>query len=1806
MATEGRSPDLEPEVRKQRIAFIDASSGVEDRARDIAEARLIEEQDALNEKGRFRTLFKRVWNTKMHEYYRQKEIIKARQEIKEKKSLYIEEDDSEEVHNAAMEAVVDRFTSELEEDMVHAGEDKTELPEEKQREVNAKVKETIRQYAKGKLDDDALEAERVRIFSEVSGVSEEQIKNSVGYADNLIAIAKEARHAVEHGKALEDLDLDFEIIVRKARTGVRTEAQLHKLDNIVEGIKSSKFGRFFDETGMTLTVAAVYSAAAAVLPGFARSKAAAVSTFGVSLVIGAGFAAARENKRVKEDRAVHSRQRAEGKEFDEKSKRRAEMEQYRYETRTADSLIKNLQNIENPDELTPEQVYSLVRNIAEVDARIALSDRQKIDLISYSATSKVEQERRDLDIARAEAKAVVRKLVDSKKIPLKLGEHPDFDQYLKHVTELRVNGLTSNEITKKDKGFQWMKAKRIGLAAGKAVLSGAAIGTAVQEARAFIQPEEEGLLERFVQGHQNEHGATMLESLRRWWTGEEIKAPITNRMSFPAAEGGLPRGTDFIQNTDGTWTLQVDGADVIKKVIIEPDGTISETSKHILAQNGFHITETVTKIDGPPGAPTSVPSKELVKADPDLFQQVKRVLWYDNDTKAPKFDKNELKLWWGGEKNAGLTESGDFVMDVSHMMPKGSYHGAESVNAIDKFKEGNLKLLLSLSKDTQNQVVEVQISPEGKAIIPKDSEIAKLFFAAEDGKAIFKGQYAEVAQMLDEKDGVDQVRLLATHVGKGVEAVDGIPTPGQPKEFTNWTMDRLLEYSEQQQDDWEFYPPPIIPFNGRDELEGKGKTAETSDPDEDERTRIAVRPEIREAEPFDLYGYNNAKASAELEKAFEENKLEELKLNPEAKLDEKQAIAEYFSKQNPEYAEHLHSLSEQLGQIDDECRLSICIPVAGHQEGGQIYQSLENYTRQTTDAKKYEIVLYVNYPETDRDGNRIVPDNTIAEIERFKHDYPQMQIKVFSEALPLEQAKIGRIRKVLNDVVLLRQSQRPPGAPELVMVSNDADNKGLAPDYVDNFIKKFENNPDVDGFLGQLDWDPESYVKYPAIHIGTRLFQFLSVIGRRRGGGLASSGANFAFRANIYAGVGGYLDNLEGAEDVNLGRAIIAARGGNRKRLKFAGANVSRLYTSSRRAVDAFEKHGLAPVEQWEKGFSAFDDEIRKLQLPSGELDYSDPRVVETLKEQIEYIINRTLNVWEKGEQLGKDNSFYKKALSLLGVKYKLDSKGDVEITDMNALLEGLKEYQLTGIALQNRKSGKPAEAKVDPDETNSEGDQESEETTESKNEIEQNRLRAEKLEQLLKMSKGEQVVIEPFVFQRVNKSRFKKYAHQTDGSGTKLAGNVDLKYVQDLIQGFQGNIESVEFISTGKNHLGIVNETPAELKYINESIKVLLPQLYPGLPEERDRVIEYIKNSEIKQGGYGDCYLLAALNSIKKGHPELYYDVLARSIRPGVNEGDFEVGFLGSAAGEWISVTKEDIQDWRKKGAKADLADVVLERAYASYISRKVNGNQGHTIVNDGRELDFEGGLGHRALYDVLGSGLAEKHKIADYEQNDGRKSLRENGYASTAKKFFEEEFEHAPEDYIVTANTPRWHNGARVDDKAAPIRVEGAQIYFKHAYSVIGYKNGRFVIENPHDTSKLFTLSMDSFLETFSQVSFAMVKAKYKKYDNASEEIPEEEPEDPEKKGRKYPDRVHYNFVMARMRQLRKQGFLSNEVVAEVQPLIQSKDYESAFIKLLDADKNIVDPRGHGGIKRLIDEIGKLEGAKEILQSLTKRRKR
>jgi len=782
------SPDNEPLKKKHQVVI--AGVNFEQQARDVAEQRLLSSKEEL--KG-LKGFWKKIWNHNLaYEYYRQKEIFAVRREIEETKNLYQGEEGTQEDHARAMEAIVQRFTNEFDDNLRRSGEMEKVLdensPEEK--EIKEKIKQLIIYYAGDKISEEDFNLEKENLFkSEIRGVKDENNKNIIDenslYADNLLEMAKQVKSSIAHGASLDKLDEDLEIKIGKARIGVDTEMQSNFVDKTIEKIKRNRVGRIINEIAtsrigrvlaseetLALATAIAYSATAKIFFSAANKTARIIGGLGLGAGVGGTVAGIRENKRIKEERAQHGREMAKGGQIEKDSARREEMEKYRHETRNAKELTNNLQGalaeLKNaPDE---NKLQIVLENLNEISARIAFSDRKKIDLVSFSDAKNVEQERTEMSIAIAQAKVFLKNNINAEWSKL-YNDEKEMKEYLAKNVEEKNEKVFLKEMSVKDKAFKKMKREKIFKAALKGAGIGFGIGLAFQEASAALG-HQEGIFSsdsKHVAGQP--HKVTALKSLYNHVTekGQTASMPRMHDVSLgQGASVKLPEGIGMAKNPDGTFNLfQEDTHKAIAgSISFNPDGTLSEASKNMLQANGISSDDIVTHIDGP----KIDGGKNFINSHESLFSKITRTNWAENNTPRP--DKNELRLLWGGAKGTGIDAKGNFVFNVKHMTQGGSFHGAKHWDAQSLMKAGKMKMLLSLSEGTQNQVVEVPIDANGNAMIDPNSEIGKIAFKMVDGHAKFLGKFAEVA-VVDGNSGAGHVNILATHIGDGIKDVPG-------------------------------------------------------------------------------------------------------------------------------------------------------------------------------------------------------------------------------------------------------------------------------------------------------------------------------------------------------------------------------------------------------------------------------------------------------------------------------------------------------------------------------------------------------------------------------------------------------------------------------------------------------------------------------------------------------------------------------------------------------------------------------------------------------------------------------------------------------------------------------------------------------------------------------------------------------------------------------------------------------------------------------------------------------------------------
>lgn len=1155
-----------------KVGAIDVSDVVAGRSRRVADEKMTADKKEL--KG-LKGFLKKIWNYNYAEQVtHEKKRVEAKSNILKEQNIYSNEDLTPEEKVQAGKnfnrITIERFISDAQNLIeTELGESREELRSETadEKQIKASLKHIIDEYAEGKLDEAAFEGKKREIFSGLEKIKSQQThKKGEMYVDNFLEVAKQVKELKDnmskvagHQVGIDQLDYEISLVLGKAKDGIKTEAHYNWAEKTIENLRKTKFGSLVNETTLAVGVAATYSAFTGVGKVIGSRSAAAV-TFGLSAGVSSVFAAVKESQmqkrerrtlevreavqtgtvresldRVKKDIADLERLKATKKDKrslkkidkDLKSlkieeKNLSAREKYIYERKTAAELIAGLDQAIKAGKL-PE----LQAEVVEAEARLSLSNHKKIDLVGYSSLVQVEQERIDLLKTVSRAKQEIHHLAQVEGVSAE-----DAKKKIQTAIDLRIDELSNDKggLQEKDKEFNRHRRKAVLKKLVNNFVVGLGVGVVAQEAISFVTDHQEGLVENMIKGNGRTLGShdTALEAIKNYIAGSEV----AEQLQSVVVENGtisLPASCAWVANPNGSFDL-MRGTDVIAAGLsLNPDGSLTEEAKELLAASSVNVSAAQNFVDQGTSLTTVTSSpEEYLAQHPDNVTEVSRQRWYANDTemylgedgKWHGADLNERRLDFGGDNNSGInSQTNAYEMSAFRMTADGSFQTVSGVrlsdDAAELIKQGKMSILFSLSAETQNQVIEIPIDPKtGAASIPRDSDLGRLLFSEEGGRAVLKARFAEVAMTSAETEaGVKQVRVFATAVGEGMKDVSTtIAEANDPLITTNTALgvDRSV------------IMPPFLPLGARTPLEKMSDKAL-------------------------LYNiYSAAPVESARRHEMDKRRSASLEADPNAFLDHYQEAKQYFDRLDSNYLEDVRSLAQEAGPMADGNKLSICIPVAGHQEGEKIYESLKNYTYQDADPANFEICLLVNHPDRDLEDNKISPDQTLSEIERFKKDFPNYNIRVMYKVLPREQAKIGLARKLLSDAVLLRHHERGRQADDLIMVSNDADNLGVDPRYVSNFLNRFKENPKVDGVLGQIDWDPEAYVKYPLVHIGTRLFQYYSAYGRAKRGGIVSSGANFAYRSSIYAAVGGYLDSEAGGEDVAFGQAIALARGDSR------------------------------------------------------------------------------------------------------------------------------------------------------------------------------------------------------------------------------------------------------------------------------------------------------------------------------------------------------------------------------------------------------------------------------------------------------------------------------------------------------------------------------------------------------------------------------------------------------------------------------------------------------------------------------------
>lgn len=1211
---------VDPNDKPLTIAVVDQTHDVEAAAKDYAEARLREESEAAREAGRIKGFLHRIWrgeNGIATKYFFNKYVEEAKHRAEEE-GLTVLYTDSVELRNAAMGATIARFTSEYDESIHEvAGERRQELAEDSP--FGLAVKKLIENYVEGDSKDWSEEAFREaqsRIVRQLDqyGDGDDLIGEGKVRIDNIWQIAQAVKESVNHGESLDNVLQGMKIYTGESRSGVRTEAHQSKIDKTIERLQKSKIGSLVGPETISL--------GAAIATGIFRvgrgSLARAAGVTGIPGLLGGVFAGMRENKRLKEERAIHAREVAQGQEFEDKG-RRAEIEKTRYETVAAKELIGSLEEFIDKEDLSPEELQQCYESIVNAASRIYSSDKLQADFISYSSVTEVESERLELDVAIARAKV---------KLEGRLGDLPEalvadlgidkggtVDDAIYKSTDVLYSLM--DDRSKKDEAFKKLKRRRVAIAAATGAVTGFTIGLASQEALAFFDSGYDGLLENVLTGEGGGDRQTLLAGIFHgegygYNTETIVSAGDYTSYDVGGSQGSinLPDNYQLTYNPDGTTNIIDPNGNVFaENISFEADGSLSQASQELLQEKGAIVEDLSTVVSSQESTMQDLGVNEYLDHHHSDLTNITRDFWYDNDT-ASVFDNNELGLQWGSQG-----DDGSIRLSISNMTDYGSYHGFDSASWSNEAQGGTLKFAVSASIDSQDRVFMVDIAPDGSIDIPSDSPAANLFSVDKYGQVEFNGAYGEVVAIQDvDTDGITHVAPLATMEGNN--SVSTIST----------TVEVLADKNVPK---FQITPPSIeTVVNAAPTVEGFGGPAVV--------LRRPLERLNKKEDPFtyNYYGYGEnrdlqwmrkwvsdmggPRTRRQVKDASGKEHWVEADNSPVVRSVERERNTIYnylnseFSK-NPEYKQKVASVMSSLGAMSSNCRVSVNIPA--WMEADNLDRLLSQYIDQTDNKGEaleqslFEINILVNRKKGTPEDNSVKVIESFTEKYAKRHNGARPVVHYANVEMEPEEANIGFVRKLLTDAVLQRSLDRNNQSQPLYIESEDADLIEVDKRTVFNLISKLDKNPHLDAVHG-IEGRMSSIIKDNALLLMRRnAWEVLLFNARQKrfrdprnpnwnsfSNRVITGGWNSGYSAEAYAMIGGY-EPARAGEDISIGERISMMRGdGDYPNLETIGSVPTRTESSPRRFIDeiankksAYEDFGDDDNEEAIRGVSLSD-----------------------------------------------------------------------------------------------------------------------------------------------------------------------------------------------------------------------------------------------------------------------------------------------------------------------------------------------------------------------------------------------------------------------------------------------------------------------------------------------------------------------------------------------------------------------------------------------------------------------------------------
>lgn len=286
-------------------------------------------------------------------------------------------------------------------------------------------------------------------------------------------------------------------------------------------------------------------------------------------------------------------------------------------------------------------------------------------------------------------------------------------------------------------------------------------------------------------------------------------------------------------------------------------------------------------------------------------------------------------------------------------------------------------------------------------------------------------------------------------------------------------------------------------------------------------------------------------------------------------------------------AERLKNIVSDLGPMNENCKISICIPA--YRESWIIANTLKHYTLhqidhtgKSLDPNIFEINILINKPNADTPDDEAMQE----EIQAFRKTYCEYHINIAQVTYNFPKKPIiGLIFKDIADAVIMRNLSRTSlwekEKSRLILRTAGADVESLNPLLLSRTLSIFSNS-NVVAHRWETRLPPELLQSFPLLHV----MQTLAVFLLRQYHGNQTINGPFSYTAEAYSRVWWFNPKKSLWEEIELSKKIWTLTHNIEEQLLFIKDLVKDVLNNPRRQIHSL-LHGSGMAGRYQNFWQA-------------------------------------------------------------------------------------------------------------------------------------------------------------------------------------------------------------------------------------------------------------------------------------------------------------------------------------------------------------------------------------------------------------------------------------------------------------------------------------------------------------------------------------------------------------------------------------------------------------------------------------------